>query len=372
MRIVMFYHSLLSEWNHGNAHFLRGVARELIERGHEVRIFEPREAWSLTNLVRENGRAPLRWFAEAYPTLASTRYNGRLDLEMALDGADLVLAHEWNDPALIERLGEARKNGGAFRLLFHDTHHRALTDPESMRRYDLSHYDGVLVFGVPLREIYRANGWADRVWVWHEAADLRLCTGTPRAIEPEHDLVWIGNWGDEERTAELSEFLVDPVADLGLRATVFGVRYPDEGRQALADAGIVYRGWLPNFRVPSVFARSALTVHVPRRPYVQMLRGIPTIRMFEALACGIPLVSAPWHDDEQLFSAGRDYLVARTGAEMRAHLRALRADRTAAEAMGEHGRRTILARHTCGHRVTELLAIARELGLTAARETRAA
>lgn len=42
MRIVFFVHSLLSDWNHGNAHFLRGVASELTSRGHDGRVFEPR------------------------------------------------------------------------------------------------------------------------------------------------------------------------------------------------------------------------------------------------------------------------------------------------------------------------------------------
>ena len=51
MRFVIFTHSLVSDWNHGNAHFLRGVATELVARGHEVRIFEPRDGWSLQNLI---------------------------------------------------------------------------------------------------------------------------------------------------------------------------------------------------------------------------------------------------------------------------------------------------------------------------------
>ena len=52
MRIVYFTHSLLSCWNHGNAHFLRGVLRELAARGHDVRAFEPANGWS---------RAQSRW-----------------------------------------------------------------------------------------------------------------------------------------------------------------------------------------------------------------------------------------------------------------------------------------------------------------------
>ncbi len=51
MKIVLFYHSLLSDWNHGNAHFLRGIVQELKVRGHEVLVFEPENAWSRQNLI---------------------------------------------------------------------------------------------------------------------------------------------------------------------------------------------------------------------------------------------------------------------------------------------------------------------------------
>src|SRR3546814_20018986 len=68
------------------------------------------------------------------------------------------------------------------------------------------------------------------------------------------------------------------------------------------------------------------TVHVPRRYYAGALPGIPTIRMFEALACGIPLVSAPWEDSEGLFRPGEDYLIGRDSAEMNRHIRQLRND----------------------------------------------
>ena len=53
MRIACFYHSLVSDWNHGNAHFLRGVVSELLARRHEVRVWEPRGGWSRENLVAD-------------------------------------------------------------------------------------------------------------------------------------------------------------------------------------------------------------------------------------------------------------------------------------------------------------------------------
>jgi spore maturation protein CgeB len=369
LRIVIFCHSLLSDWNHGNAHFLRGVTSELLARGHSVAVYEPRDAWSAANLVAEYGEGALDGFRHVYPGLASTRYDlATLDLDAALDGAALVLVHEWNDHELVRRVGEHRARGGGYQLLFHDTHHRAATRPGEMRAYELAHYDGVLAFGRTVRDIYLAEAWARRAWTWHEAADARVfrpVAGAPR----EGDLVWIGNWGDDERTTELREFLVEPVRALGLRARVHGVRYPEGARGTLAEAGIDYAGWLPNYRAPEVFARFAVTVHVPRRPYAAALPGIPTIRVFEALACGIPLVSAPWDDAEGLFSPGEDYLVARDGAEMRRHLRDLLADVDAARALAERGRRTVLARHTCAHRADELVDIYGELaGVPGARD----
>jgi spore maturation protein CgeB len=363
MRVVVFCHSLLSDWNHGNAHFLRGVATELKLRGHEVDVYEPLDAWSIRNLMADHGEAPLQRFREVYPELSSTRYDpGTLDLDRALRGADLVLTHEWNDPELVRQLGRHRARRGGYALLFHDTHHRAVTDPGAMAGYDLRYYDGVLAFGSVLRDLYLERGWAKRAWTWHEAADTRVFHYIPY-LDCEGDVVWIGNWGDGERTAELEEFLLRPVKELRLKARVHGVRYPEEARRALKEAGIEYRGWLPNYEAPGVFARFRATVHIPRRPYVEELRGIPTIRMFEALACGIPLVSAPWDDSEGLFQEGRDFLAAADGREMKQHLGALIEDRGMAREMALHGRQTILARHTCAHRAAELLTIANELGV---------
>jgi spore maturation protein CgeB len=272
-----------------------------------------------------------------------------------------VLVHEWNEPQLVARIGQYRARNPSCRLLFHDTHHRAATAPDELARYDLRHYDGVLAFGKVIRDLYLENGWTEQAWVWHEAADLRVFS--PRVAEPERDVVWIGNWGDEERTAELHEFLMEPALELKLTGSVHGVRYPPAAREALVKAGLEYRGWIPNYRVPEAFARYRLTVHVPRRPYARMLPGIPTIRVFEALACGVPLISAPWDDCEGLFSAGEDYLVAGDGREMKRLMREVLGDPKGAQAMAARGRRTVAQRHTCAHRTSELLAIASTLGV---------
>jgi spore maturation protein CgeB len=234
-----------------------------------------------------------------------------------------------------------------------------------MASYDLSEYDGVLAFGRVLRDLYMDRGWAKQAWIWHEAADARVFRPMPKAAA-EGDLIWVGNWGDEERTAELHEFLLNPVRELALKARVHGVRYPQHALNALREAGIEYGGWLENFAAPAAFANFSVTVHVPRRPYVEALPGIPTIRVFEALACGIPLVCSPWNDAEQLFTPGEDYLVARSGGEMKQHLREIMEDCAVSGSLAKHGRQTILARHTCAHRVDELMSIYRSVSAGAA------
>jgi len=360
MKFVYLTHSLLSCWNHGNAHFLRGVLRDLVARGHEVLALEPRGAWSLENLLRDHGETGLDAFRENYPELRTEIFDDAAAVERHLDGADVVIVHEWNEPELVAAVGRLRKGGARFRLLFHDTHHRAVSEPEAIRRFDLSGYDAVLAFGETLAEVYRRWGWEGRVFVWHEAADTRLFH--PPEVEGSREgLVWIGNWGDGERSAELERFLLAPAQAVGLPLEIYGVRYPQEALAMLRHYGVRYRGWLPNARAPEVFARHLATVHVPRRFYVETLPGIPTIRVFEALACGIPLVSAPWSDAENLFRPGQDFLVARDGAEMERHLRALRDDPDLRTSLVRSGLETIRARHSCAHRVDELLAVLRGL-----------
>jgi spore maturation protein CgeB len=371
VRIVYFTHSLQSCWNHGNAHFLRGTLRELAAKGHDVAAFEPAGAWSLQNLLDDHGDEGLEAYRTAYPDLGSTVFDPAEDPSPLVQNADLVIVHEWNEPALVAAIGRLRARGARFTLLFHDTHHRAVSDPDAIRAFDLSGYDGVLAFGETLSDVYRRWGWRN-VWTWHEAADTRHFFpprngegDQPQAggggVPPRTGLVWIGNWGEGERTAELESYLFRPAQEAALPLDIYGVRYPPEALALLDRYGVNYRGWLPNARAPEVFARHLATVHVPRRFYAETLPGIPTIRVFEALACGIPLLSAPWDDSEDLFRVGEDFLMVRDGAAMTTALRDIARDPQLRAALVASGLATIRARHTCAHRADELLAVAATL-----------
>jgi len=356
MKIVLFYHSLISDWNHGNAHFLRGICTSLLKKGHEVVVYEPKGGWSLTSLLQDYGSSAIEEFNLKFPYLSPNFYDpADYNLREMLEGADLVIVHEWNDPELVWAIGEF-KLVQDFTLFFHDTHHRAVSAKSDMQRYDLSRYDGVLAFGESLREVYYQEQWHERVWTWHEAADLS--TYHPVASEEYlGDVVWVGNWGDDERTQELHEFLIEPIKALKLKAKFYGVRYPQHAIEALERAGIAYGGYLPSSKVAETFSKYKATIHVPRRFYREHLPGIPTIRPFEAMACKIPLLSAPWEDSENLFTPGKDYLVAQSGQDMMILLAKVLTEPNFTTTMVNHAFETIQSKHTCDHRAQQLLEI---------------
>jgi spore maturation protein CgeB len=366
--ITYFAHAVRSDWNNGNAHFLRGLLRSLGQCGHEVKIFELEDGWSIENLRQEEkGEQSLRQFAEIYPDLHVNTY-GAQDLtdpaatqrwRDALRGTDIVILHEWNPPRLAHILLELRDELGC-RLLFHDTHHRASSSPEQICLFGTDKFDGVLAFGEALRAIYRDRFNIQRVWTLHEAADATVFRPLSD-IEKKRDVVWIGNWGDDERSTEICQFLLRPAGELRHhRFAIYGVRYPKDALRALQNAGVQYGAYLPNLDGPSTYAASRLTMHIPRQQYVGAMAGIPTIRVFEALACGIPLISAPWPDTEQLFRKD-DFLFVRNSNEAMSAMERLLSDEDAAAQQAKQGLETVLARHTCMHRAQQVTEICEEV-----------
>ena len=155
------------------------------------------------------------------------RYDrAKLDWKSRSADADVVLVHEWNDGA-----GQApRRDPGAsarFRLYFHDTHHRPLPT-----RRRCSAYDSAAMTACSPTAASCVTFTSPAAGSAAPGRGMRLRTSplpSPgRMSAPEGELVWIGNWGDDERTEELHEFLIGPVRALRLKARVYGVRYPEK------------------------------------------------------------------------------------------------------------------------------------------------
>jgi len=321
IRLVIFGAGPVSGPGGGNGRFLRGVCGELLARGHAV-ILHP-------------GHGPL-------------------DVDAVLADVDVVFVHDGTDPELVRRVRLHHAGSGAYRLLFYDTHQREASAPLPLRRFNLAGFDGVLGACEAITQSYRERGWESRAFTWHEAADTNRFAPHP-GVSRYCDLVWIGDRHDLGVSQELGALVLEPARRLGLSGVIHGDQYPWRARLAIQRSGLRYGGPLAEHLVPAVWARHRFTVALPRPRHT--LPGIPATRMFEALAAGIPLISAPWEDTESLFTTGRDYLVARDGREMEAAMRTLRSDRAMAAELARQGRATVLARHTCAHRVDELMAI---------------
>jgi spore maturation protein CgeB len=357
-RFAFFYQSVISDWNHGNAHFLRGLMRALQARGHAAVCYEQVDNWSISNLLQIRPDA-VDDFTTHFPDLRFERYalDNRLSdwLRERLAQVDFAVVHEWNAPEVIRLVGRLSRQMGV-RALFHDTHYRVVLDDPHRASLGLEEYDSILAYSPSVAERYRALGF-ERVHVLHEAADTTVFA--PLDVPKMNDVVFVGNYGDGDRSDELEDFVFAPRSSLAhLRYAVFGVRYPEHIVARLNNGlNIAYGGWLPNVLVASVYSAARVALHIPRRQYVDLLPGTPTIRVFEALASGACLISLPWQDTDHLFDVDRDFAVARTPAEMRDLIAWLCEDEGARRAFGEHGRQTILARHTCGHRADQLLEV---------------
>src|SRR4051794_22663877 len=93
-----------------------------------------------------------------------------------------------------------------------------------MARYDLRNYDGVLAFGDVGTDIYLRGEWARAAGTCREPADVSVLLPVPGPRAG--DLVWIGNWGDDERAEDLRFYVFGAVLELRLKDRVHAVRFP--------------------------------------------------------------------------------------------------------------------------------------------------
>ncbi len=322
--------------------------------------YEQADNWSLANLLKLNPRA-IDDFQRAFPDLRFETYDlGHVEgfVRDRLAQADVALVNEWNEPDVIRLIGRVCRELRVT-ALFHDTHYRVVLDENYRQRLGLEQFDHILAFSPSVASRYRGLGF-DRVSVLHEAADTTVFA--PRETPKSMDVVFVGNYGDGDRSAELEDYVFGPRGHLPhLRYAVYGVRYPEQVVARLNNGlGISYGGWLPNVEVPAVYSAARVVLHVPRRQYVELLPGTPTIRVFEALASRACLICLPWEDTDALFAAGEDFAVAQSPDQMRELIDWLCRDDDARQRFATHGYQTILARHTCAHRAIELLSLLSE------------
>ena len=317
MKVIIFSHPLLSDGHNGHAGLMPGIASELRSRGHNVVVYEPRHN-SLLEVLAAGSLASV--FRPGRRGVSTQSYSVKsLDVNRILSGADLVLVHAWSEPEVINLIGEHHVYSRSYKSFLIDPRQRPRCG-QRQANPDCRRYDGVLAGGDALRDWYLSTGAARRAWTWHPAVNTSFFRPLPD-VESKWDVTWIGDWRDGPRSAQFHEFLARPVRELGLRARVYGARYPESVVRRLASSSVTYGGWLPEYRVPEAMAAARVVLHLPSQTQWPSATGLPCTQLLFGLACGRPVVSAPWQDEEGMFFAGEDYLMAGDSDQMRGLLR---------------------------------------------------
>jgi len=346
MKIVVFGLTISSSWGNGHATLWRGLCRALAKRGHRVVFFE-----------------------QAAPYYAENR-----DL-FAVPGGDLVLYGEWNsvrrraaaeiadaDAAMVtsycpdgiaatDLVLDARRATKVFYDLDTPVTLSRLRAGESTPYIGpggLKGFDLVLSYtGGEALDLLRTQLGAGRVAPLYGHVDPAIHRPVERVDRFASDLSYLGTYAADRQRA-LEALFVEPARQRpSQRFLIGGAQYPQDFPWA---ENIFFVRHLPPPDHPAFFSSSRLTLNVTRQAMAEM-GWCPSGRLFEASACGTPILSDAWEGLEAFFEPGREILVAKTTEDAVAAL-----DLSDAELrrMAEASRARTLDEHTSDRRAEEL------------------
>jgi spore maturation protein CgeB len=346
MNIVIFGLAISSSWGNGHATTYRALGRALHARGHHIVFFERDWEWYRDNRdLPEPDFCDLRIYEdwpEALPAARRALRDADLAIvgsyfpdaaravELVLDSAALKAFYDIDTPVTV---AELRRTGVA----------------PYLRREDIPGFDLYLSFtgGPMLREL-------ETVFGARLAAPL-YCSFDPAMYRPRRparrftcEMSYMGTYA-ADRQPKIDELLSRTAAVLPeSRFIVAGSQYPKAIRWAANVKRIVHLN--PRWH-PLLYSSSRLTLNVTRRDMV--LAGYsPSVRLFEAAACGATIVSDNWPGLETFFVPGEEILLANSAADVCRYLAGM--DEAEMRRMGEAARERVVAEHTNDRRAREL------------------
>ena len=343
MRLVVLGLTLSSSWGNGHATTYRALLRAFAARGHDVTFLE----------------RDVPWYAGSHRDLPDPDFC-RLHLYRSLEeldqfrgevaAADAVICGSYvPDGVAVGRLAQRTATGV---VAFYDIDtpvtlaKLAAGDEEYLSRTLVPDYDLYLSFtgGPTLRRLEREFGVA-RARALYCSVDSDAYRPLP--VPRRWDLSYLGTYSADRQPAVEQLLVVVAQRAPGLRFAVAGPQYP----HGIAWPANVERiEHLPPAEHPAFYAASRFTLNVTRRDMIAAGFS-PSVRLFEAAACATPIVSDAWAGLDTLLSPPSEIIVARTTDDVLAAFD-LTEDRR--RALGEAGRRRILAAHTAAHRAAEL------------------
>ncbi|QEE40963.1 MULTISPECIES: glycosyltransferase [unclassified Methylobacterium] len=349
LRLVVLGLSLSSSWGNGHATTYRTLLKAFARRGHAILFLEREVPWYAEH---RDLTAP------DYCDLAF--YRDLADLERFRDriaAADAVIVGSYvpEGAAAGRRVRAWTRSVCAFydidtpvTLAKLEARDHGYLTPDLIRAYDL-----YLSFtgGPTLRRIEARYG--------SPAARQLYCSVDPEAYpalarDARWDLSYLGTYSPD-RQPTLTRLLVDAARQAPhLRFVVAGPQYPDAvdwPRNVERIEHVAPRDH------PAFYAASRYTLNVTR---ADMIRAgySPSVRLFEAAACGTPILTDRWDGLETVLAPGREILPVETAGEVLGLLEGQ--PETERRRLADAARARVLARHSAGHRAAELEAHLRE------------
>jgi spore maturation protein CgeB len=346
MKLVIFGLTVSSSWGNGHATLWRGLCRELAKRGHDVVFFERDVAYYASH--RDLHALPGGSLV-LYPDFESAVPLARRHLAQA----DVAIVTSYC-PDAVDFTDVVIESNVALRVFYDLDTPVTLAAVAAGRTVDyvgprgLSDFDLVLSFtgGKALTELTRVLG-ARRTAVLYGSVDPSLHGPVPTMDRYRCDLSYLGTYA-EDRQAMLDRLFVSPAHLLRTRSFLLGgSQYPDNFPWA---DNMSYVRHVQPPEHPAFFCSSRLTLNVTRRMMAEM-GYCPSGRLFEAAACGVPIVTDAWEGMERFFTPGEQIIVARTTEDV---VQALSLDDRERLRISRAARERTLDEHTAGVRVTEL------------------
>ena len=346
MKIVILGLSLTSSWGNGHATTYRGLVRELAARGHDVLFLERNRPWYADNRDLPEPPWPRTRVAlyESLDELASRWTSSVRDADAVIVGSyvpDGITAGEWV-------LETARGT-----TAFYD-----IDTPVTLARLHSGDVDYVSTTLIPRYDLYLSfTGGPTLSRIERELGSPRAralyCSFDPELYFPERrelrwDLGYLGTWS-KDRQPVLDRLLAEPARrDPSLHAIVAGPQYPPDIVWPSNVERVIH---LPPREHRRFYTSQRWTLNVTRADMVRA-GWSPSVRLFEAAACGVPILTDPWNGIEELFSPGEEIVVVDSAEDTLHALRDVPDERR--RAIGERARARVLAAHTAAHRAAEL------------------
>jgi spore maturation protein CgeB len=346
MKLVVFGLSISSSWGNGHATLWRGLCAALGRRGHRTVFFE-RDVpyYALHRDLTKLADGELHLYAD-WRDARQTADRHLADADVAIvtsfcpDGipaAELVLAsrtrlrvfYDLDTPVTLAclRAGEPISYIG----------------PRGLSDFDLVlSYTG----GAALSDLRTMLG-ARRTAPLYGSADLTIHRPMPAAPQYRADLSYLGTYA-EDRQGALAELFIEPARRLpGRRFVIGGAQYPQSFPWT---KNIFFVRHLPPAEHPAFYCSSRLTLNVTRRVMAEM-GYCPSGRLFEAAACGVPILSDRWEGLSGFFEPGSEILVAGGSGDA---VDALNLPDGELHRIGRAARERVLAEHTADQRAKDL------------------